>query len=445
MFTLALRSVRQRPGRFIATLLSAFLGAAIIMTFNSLHDTAGARGVDDVSADTLTTAASVVGGYGALLVFFAIASTLTVNVRQRGEEISLLRSTGATPAQIKRMVVGEAVTVALVGALLAVGPGMLGGRALLSMFKDGGQVADGVDFSFGPIALMSGIGITLLASVGAAFLAVRRATRAAAGAPRRRGRVRNFAACAAVVAGAASVLSTFAFDAKDPALMATPAYGAILLSVGFALLSPRLLRALLVGLAGPLEALTGPSGYLTVRTMRRRADQLAGVLMPLVLFTGMATATLYIQAVESDAIKASGLTKSVEDKNLETLNFTVVGIIVVFSCIMLINSLYAATSYRSREFGQQRLAGATPRQVLGMVGVEGLVLTLTGLFLGTVAGIAGILPFTSVRTDALLPGQGPGIWLAIVGVATAATMITSVGTARRTLRTPAVEAVTLAA
>ncbi|MGB8943759.1 MAG: FtsX-like permease family protein, partial [Streptomyces sp.] len=165
MFTLALRSVRQRPGRFIATLLCAFLGAAIIMTFNSLHDTAGARGVDDVSADTLTTAASVVGGYGALLVFFAIASTLTVNVRQRGEEISLLRSTGATPAQIKRMVVGEAVTVALVGALLAVGPGMLGGRELLSMFKDGGQVADGVDFSFGPIALMSGIGITLLASV----------------------------------------------------------------------------------------------------------------------------------------------------------------------------------------------------------------------------------------------------------------------------------------
>ncbi|GAA3089501.1 FtsX-like permease family protein [Streptomyces rectiviolaceus] len=445
MFTLALRSIRQRPGRLIATLLSAFLGAAIIMTFNSMHDTAGAPGVDDVSAETLTTAASVVGGYGALLVFFAIASTLTVNVRRRGEEISLLRSTGATPAQIKRMVVGEAAVVALAGAVLAAGPAMLGGRALLAMFKDGGQVADGVDFSFGPVALMSGIGITLLASVGAAFLAVRRATRAAAGAPRRRGRLRNFAAHAAVVAGAASVLSTFAFDATAPALMATPAYGAILLSVGFALLSPRLLRALLGGLAGPLEAVAGPSGYLTVLNMRRQADQLAGVLMPLVLFTGMATATLYIQAVESDAIKASGLTKSVEDKNLETLNFTVVGIIVVFSCIMLINSLYAATSYRSREFGQQRLAGATPAQVLGMVGVEGLVLTVTGVFLGTVAGLAGILPFSSVRTDALLPDQGLGIWLAIVAVAAAATMITSLGTARRTLRTPAVEAVTLAA
>ena len=49
MFVLALRSIRRRPGRFLATLLSAFLGAAIIMMFNSMHDTAGQPGVDAVS------------------------------------------------------------------------------------------------------------------------------------------------------------------------------------------------------------------------------------------------------------------------------------------------------------------------------------------------------------------------------------------------------------
>ncbi len=64
MLVLALRSVRQRPGRFLATLLSAFLGAAIVMTFNSMHDTAGQPGVDAVSSETLRTAAGVVGGYG---------------------------------------------------------------------------------------------------------------------------------------------------------------------------------------------------------------------------------------------------------------------------------------------------------------------------------------------------------------------------------------------
>ncbi|WP_030043974.1 FtsX-like permease family protein, partial [Streptomyces resistomycificus] len=368
MFVLAMRSIRQRPGRFLATLLSAFLGAAIIMTFNSMHDTAARSGVDPVSAQTLTTAAGVVGGYGTLLVFFAVASTLTVNVRQRAAELELLRCSGATPAQIGRMVVGEAVAVALVGASLAVGPAMLGGQVLLGVFQDSGQVARSVDHSFGALALVSGAGITLLAAAGAAFLAVRRAGRGS----RRRGGARTFLAGAALLAGALGTLSTFAFSATDAALMAAPAYGAILLS--------------------------------------------------LILFTAVATATLYMQAVESDAVEASGLTRSVDAKNLETLNFTVVGIIVVFVCVMLVNTLYAATTYRSREFGQQRLAGATPGQVLGTVGAEGLILTVTGLAFGTLAALAGIIPFTLVRTDSVLPGQGLGIWLAVVSVAAAATL-----------------------
>ncbi|WSQ07338.1 FtsX-like permease family protein [Streptomyces sp. NBC_01231] len=436
MFMLAMRSIRKRPGRFLATLLSAFLGAAIIMTFNSLYDTAGQAGVDSVSAETLTTSASVVGGYGTLLVFFAVASTLTVNVRQRTAELELLRCSGATPAQLRRMVVGEAVAVALVGAVLAIGPAMLGGRALLGMFQDSGQVARSVDHSFGPVALMSGVDITLLAAAGAALLAVRRATRG----HRRRGGARRFLAYAALLTGAMGTLSTFAFSATDPALMAAPAYGAILLSVGFALLSPRLLKGVLDRLP-----LTGASGWLAVRNLRRRADHLAGILMSLILFTAVATATLYMQAVESDAIEASGLTKSVDAKNLETLNLTIVGIIVVFVCVMLVNSLYAATSYRGREFGQQRLAGATPGQVLGTVGVEGLILTVTGLFFGTVAALAGIIAFTVVRTDSVLPDRGLGIWLAVVSIAAAATLGTGLVTARRVLRTPAVGAVGLAA
>jgi putative ABC transport system permease protein len=436
MFLLAMRSIRQRPGRFLATLLSAFLGAAIIMTFNSLYDTAGQAGVDSVSAQTLTTSASVVGGYGTLLVFFAVASTLTVNVRQRAAELELLRCSGATPSQIKRMVVGEAVAVALVGAVLAIGPAMLGGRALLGVFQDSGQVARSVDHSFGPVALTSGVDITLLAAAGAAFLAVRRATRG----HRRRGRARTVLAYAALLTGALGALSTLAFSATDEALMAPPAYGAILLSVGLALLSPRLLKGVLDRLP-----LTGASGWLAVRNLRRRADRLAGIMMSLILFTAVATATLYMQAVENDAVGASGLAKSADAKNLETLNLTVVGIIVVFVCVMLVNSLYAETGYRGREFGQQRLAGATPGQVLGTVGAEGLILTVTGLFFGTLAALAGIIPFTMVRTDSVLPDQGLGIWLAVVSVAAAATLGTSLVTARRVLRAPAVGAVGVAA
>lgn len=432
---LSLRSIRHRPGRFLATLLSAFLGAAVIMTFNSMHDTAAQDGVDSTSAETLSTAAGVVGGYGTLLVFFAVASTLTVNVRQRAAELELLRCSGATPAQLKRMVVGEAVVVALVGAALAIGPAMLGGRALLDLFQDSGQVAESVPHDFGPIALISGIDITLLASAGAAFLAVRRATRG----QEKRGGARKFLAYAALLVGAASVTSTFAFSESDAALMAPPAYGAILLSVGFALLAPRLLEGVLNRLP-----LSGASGWLAVRNLRERAGHLAGILMSLILFTAVATATLTMQAVESDTVEALGITKSIDDKTLETLNLTVVGIIVVFVCVMLVNSLYAATSYRSREFGQQRLAGATPGQVLGTVGIEGLILTVTGVVFGALAALAGIIPFTVVRSDEVLPGEVYGIALAVVAVAAAVTLGTCLVTARRMLRTPAVGAVAVA-
>ncbi|MGW2296714.1 FtsX-like permease family protein [Streptomyces violaceorubidus] len=436
MFVLALRSIRRRPGRFLATLLSAFLGAAVVMTFNSMHDTAGQGGVDPVSSETLGTAAGVVGGYGTLLVFFAVASTLTVNVRQRTGELELLRCSGATPAQIKRMVVGEAVAVALVGSALAVGPATLGGRVLLDLFQDSGQVARSVDYVFGPVALLSGVALTLLASAGAAFWAVRRLTRGR----RERARAKRFLACAALAVGAAGACSTFLFSATDEALMAAPANGAILLSAGFALLSPRLLKGVLNRLP-----LSGASGWLAVRNLRERTEHLAGILVSLIMFTAVSTATLTMQAVESDAVRASGLVKSVDAKNLETLNLTVVGVIAVFVCVMLVNSLYAATTYRSREFGQQRLAGATPGQVLGVVAAEGVILMVMGIFFGTVAALGGGVPFTVVRTDAVLPDQFLGVWLAMVAVSAAATLGTSLGTARRVLRTPAVGAVTLAA
>jgi putative ABC transport system permease protein len=445
MFALAIRSIRQRPGRFLATLLAAFLGATITMTFNSMHDTATGVTGDSIGTEALRLAGGVVGGYGTLLVFFAIASTLTVNVRQREKEIELLRRTGATPAQITRMVVGESAMVALLGMLLAIWPAMLGGRALLGVFQDSGQVSEKVDYVFGPIALTAGVGITLVAAVGAAFLAVHRATRAAAGGRAPRLRLRTIAGAAALVAGVGGVCTTLAFDSADPALMAPAAYGAILLSIGFATFCPALLRMLLDRPGQRIADRAGASVYLSVHNVRRRATELAGVLMPLVTFTGVATATLYMQAIENDAIKASGIAKSVEDKNLETVNLIVVGIIVAFACIMLINSLYAAISYRAEEFGRQRLAGATPGQVLATVAVEGLMLTVTGVFFGTIAGVAGILPFNLVRTDSVFPDQGPAIWLGTVAVAVAATLVTSVATAAKALRTPAVAAVTVAA
>ncbi|MEV0900650.1 FtsX-like permease family protein [Actinoplanes sp. NPDC049802] len=437
MFVLALRSVRQRPGRLAATLLAAFFGATVVIMFNSLHDTARQPGTDPAGTESLTLTAGVVGGYGTLLVLLGIASTLTVTVRQRAEEMALLRRTGATPGQITRMVVGEALLVAAAGALLAIAPALLAGRALVARFHETGQVAAGVDHVLGPIGLGAGLGITLLAAAGAAWLAVRRALRARS----RRPVTRTIAGALALVAGAGGVGATFAMEPTEPALMAAPAFGSILIAAGLAAFSAPLLRALSTMSGGALRLLLGAGGHLAVLNLRRRADELTGVLMPLILFVGMATATLCIQAVESDAIAASGLTRSTEDKNLETLNVVVVGIVAVFCCLLLINSLASATAFRRREFGQQRLAGATRGQVLRMVGGEALLLVLTGILAGTPAALAGVLAFTAVRTGTVRPAATPGVWLGVVTVAALAAGLAGLLTAIRTLRTPATVAV----
>jgi putative ABC transport system permease protein len=99
-----------------------------------------------------------------------------------------------------------------------------------------------------------------------------------------------------------------------------------------------------------------------------------------------------------------------------------------------------ATAHRKREFAQQRLIGATPPQVLGLVSVEGIVLTGAGILAGTIASIVTIVPYSIARAHKILPDATIGIYLGVVAVAATVTLAATVGTARRTLQVPAVEA-----
>jgi predicted lysophospholipase L1 biosynthesis ABC-type transport system permease subunit len=174
MFALALTSLRSRLGGFAASFLAVFLGATILMAFASMLDTRAGDGVDATSKDTLFIVATVVGGWGLVIVAFAVASMLTLSVRQRGREVALLKSVGATPAQVGRLIVGEAGLVAIVAATAAIAPAMLAGRLLLELLQETGQVAPAVSYGFGPIAIAVGLGITFFAATIAALVAARR-------------------------------------------------------------------------------------------------------------------------------------------------------------------------------------------------------------------------------------------------------------------------------
>jgi len=451
MTRLALSSLRHRSAAFAVSFLSVFLGATILMTFAAMLDTAAGPGVDDASAETLGTMAAVVGGWGMLIVVFAVTSTLTLSVRQRSKEMALLKAVGATPAQVGRMIVLEAALVAVVAGLAAIPGAALGGRLLLDVLHDTDQVAPSVGYAFGPIAVGMGLGVCLLAATVAAVVTARRAARMRAtdaitaaetesGGTSRKRLVAGWLFLAGGLSCAA--LTVTVFDGKGIDAMATAGQGCILTSFALALFAPVLVRKVVATGASPLRLVGGSSGYLTVHNLRQRSQQMSAALVPIILFTGIATGTLYMQSIENSApVMAGASTTAADVRAVETLNFVVVGMIAVFAAIMLINTLVASTSYRRREFGQQRLVGSTPRQVLGMVGLEGVALASAGVLLGSIASLFGVIPYSISRTDQVLPSSTVAIYLAVVSLAAVLTLASSVAAARWAIRTPAVDAV----
>ncbi|NGN63777.1 ABC transporter permease [Streptomyces sp. A7024] len=450
MFSLALQSLRRRMSAFAASFLAVFLGAVLVSAFGTLADTGAAAGVSDRDQETLISMSAVVGGWSLCLVAFAVTSTLALSVRQRATEMALLKSVGATPAQLRRMILGEAGILALAGAVLAVPVGFQAGRGLLAMLKSTDQVAADVPFTIGPVALLTGLGVTALAATAAALLTARRVAKmrvvealsnadesSAAGG--RLGRIRIAAGVLFLLGGLQMSVMGAVAGADGLESMQFAGSADILFGIGMAFFAPVLVGWATALLAGPLERFGGVSGYLAALNLRQRRAQLAAGLTPVMLFVGISAGTLWMQVIQNDAT-AAGATIAADDEAVETLNLVVTGMVVLFACIMLVNTLIAATAHRRREFGQQRLAGATRGQVLGMVALEGVVLTVAGLVFGSVAALTTVLPISYAKTGSWLPDAEPAIWLGTAAVAAAVTFAALLGTARRSLRTPSVEA-----
>ncbi|GAA2604929.1 MULTISPECIES: ABC transporter permease [Streptomyces] len=452
MLWLAWKSLRHRTSAFTASFLVMFFGATMLMSFASMLDTSLGDGMTPASEETLSTMGSVVGGWGMCLVVFAVISTLGLAVRQRASEMALLKSTGATPGQIVRMIVGEAAAVSVLSAVVAIAPAYLLGKLLFDLLVDTGQVATSVSYAFGLIAVLMGVGITFLSAVIAALVTARKATRVRvaesfANAATDTGRMtwkRVVPATVLLLGGLSlSVVTVTAMKDKGPDAMNVAGQASILCAIGFALLAPGLVR-LAVAVSGRALERSSASGYLTVQNVRRRTNQSAGALMPIILFTGIGIGILYLQLIENNVAAATGYASTNEQKNIQTLNAVVIGMIVVFACIMLVNTLVASTTFRKQEFGQQRLAGATPEQVLKMVRTESAIVIVTGAVFGTIAGLTTVLPYSVVRSDSWVPDASVWLYLGIMAVAVAATLLSSLGTARKVLRAPAVEAVAAA-
>jgi putative ABC transport system permease protein len=99
------------------------------------------------------------------------------------------------------------------------------------------------------------------------------------------------------------------------------------------------------------------------------------------------------------------------------VNYLLVGMLMAYTAISVVNTLVLATAGRRREFALQRLAGSTGGQVLRMMTVEAALVAAVGIALGTAVSTTTLVPFSVAATDSPFPAGPTWIYLAVVATA----------------------------
>jgi putative ABC transport system permease protein len=168
------------------------------------------------------------------------------------------------------------------------------------------------------------------------------------------------------------------------------------------------------------ESLVFPAALLAAHTTAGLSPQLLVRAAPGVdaaaLTTSLkaATAGLPVSVGDRDSLVAA---HAKGDQVGAWVNYLMVGMIIAYTVISVVNTLVMATARRRREFGLQRLGGFTRTQVLRMAGVEGGLVATIGVLLGTVVSAGAIVPFCLVASDSVLPSGPASIYLSVVGIA----------------------------
>ena len=78
--------------------------------------------------------------FAVIIALIGIVNTLALSIYERTREIGLLRAVGMTRVQLRRMVRGEAVVVAVFGSLLGLGIGVVFGVSIVQALSSEGIV-----------------------------------------------------------------------------------------------------------------------------------------------------------------------------------------------------------------------------------------------------------------------------------------------------------------
>ena len=259
----------------------------------------------------------------ALLVFAAVAllvggflifNTFSVTVAQRTREFALLRTLGASRAQILRSVLVETLIIGILASLLGIAGGLLLAPALAALMSGFGLDLGSTGIVVEPRTIVAGLAVGVIATIVSGFVPARRATRIEPVAAMREsvtpgaGRLRRrriVIAAAVELIGVLLLLYGLLGDPGSSAATATVLGGGSLLMIfGFALLAPTLVRPLSGLIGRPLARLQGLTGQLARENSRRQPQRTAVTASALMI--GVALVVLV-------AIFAAGLRATIDE------------------------------------------------------------------------------------------------------------------------------------
>jgi putative ABC transport system permease protein len=281
----------------LADRVRAAVGSPRIEVKTGTQDATDTAGDINKAIDGFLTPALL--SFGVIAVFvgaFIIFNTFSITVAQRLREFAMLRTLGASRRQVLRVVTFEALVIGLLSSLLGLGGGYLVAAGINAVFRGLGigipTTSPTLAVRTVVLALIVGVGVTLVASIGPARRATKIPPIAALreGAELPRGRFARFTPIFAVIIGIVGVLlivQGFSGSGSTSRRLLGMGIGALIVFIAVAMLARFAVTPVTRVLGWPLERVAGTTGRLARENAMRNPARTARTAAALMIGLGL--------------------------------------------------------------------------------------------------------------------------------------------------------------
>jgi putative ABC transport system permease protein len=246
----------------------------------------------------LKTFLLVFAGVALFVGSFVIANSLSITIAQRTREFATLRTLGASRKQVRRSILVESLVIGTIASVIGLAVGLALAQGLFALFNAAGVTLPNTGTVVKPrtiiVGLLVGIVVTVLASLRPAIRATRvepiAAVREGATLPEGRlAKYRTLTSSATALLGLVALLLGLFVASGTGGVLALMGIGAVLIFIGVALLSARIVPRLARWLGWPATRIAGAIGELardnTIRNPQRTASTASALMIGLALVT----------------------------------------------------------------------------------------------------------------------------------------------------------------